>query len=88
MVKSNKKPPTASKVFDSPHLLFSIFCPAKLTKNDRLGHLFAQTVSGFSENRNQTFGFCRCWKEWDKDIDIFDFLRLQTSLNAILLKII
>jgi hypothetical protein len=24
---------------------------AKLTKNDHLGHLFAQTVSGFSENK-------------------------------------
>jgi hypothetical protein len=73
MVKSNKKPPTASKVFDFPHLLISIFCPAKLTKNDRLGHFFVQTVSGFSENRNQMFGFCRCW---NRGIKTFAFLIL------------
>jgi hypothetical protein len=36
---------------------YFLFLPAELTKNDRLGHLFAQTVLGFTEIKNKRSAF-------------------------------
>jgi hypothetical protein len=49
------------------------FLLAELTKNDRLGHLFAQTVLSFFEMKNKRSAFPDVGI-WDKDIFIFYFL--------------